>query len=65
MAAPSQGPVAAVKILILLKLISVPPGIAEAVKGSLEAVTSTIQDSSNAAVLPITVVNLTSSETVK
>lgn len=58
MAAPSQGLIAAVRIRILLKLISVPQGIAEAGKGSLEAVNSTIQDSSNAAILPVTVANL-------
>lgn len=64
-AAPSQALIAAVKIRLLLKLTSMPLGIVEMGKGNLEAVKSAIQDSSSAAILPITVVNLISSEPVK
>lgn len=64
-ATPSQAPIAAVKIRLLLKLTSVPLGIVEKGNGSLEAIKSAIQDSSNAAILPITVVNLIRSESVK
>lgn len=46
-ATPSQALIATVKIHLLFKLTSVPPGIVEMGKGILEVVKLVIQDSSN------------------